>query len=480
MASILLRALLVLTLSQSASAGGASAKTGKINGNPINNVVSRAQSLFRRHIDLSGRLTPHSKLPPYERLGCLPAFAVTTSWGSPYMIFDKLSPEESAKDLALNEFFTTGNIPRALTDDGTNSPEDDLDKSANDVEYNDKVRESNSMTSEEVEQEAEIEYEQSKQAFKSRTTALYFTDPEDAVHLVDEMKQMGNGMNQADIRVMATSMARAVRHASRLGKGVPTGQTIDDQTGRLDSSAIRYKLVPSKRELYYAATRCVGRERVGLFDTKEDDARKLVLSPMELLEVEQNEKNKPGKNTVNNLKTTNRNTKESMMKRKYKHMKGQTAVPVFYADGMKRKLTKNNHEIPLFMSYEDLIKAWDKMKLDSKSSSTATTVTIPEKPPVVEVFNFVDVVVAMDRNQHNKLQQMDNALQKTIPRARFAWARKSIAPLLTYSSKHLRDVPKIGDDDLDKVVFVPSSRAIDFREKTTKKGNGKARLKRMR
>lgn len=429
-----------------------------INANP-SDMLQKASSMFRKHVTLSGRIHPTSQLPAYERVGCLPAFAVTTPWGSPYMIFDRLSPSESARELGLFEFFTTGKLPDSSSSSGTDASSSDSSEHNEEAtaSYKDRVREYNSQSEEAQSREAELEYEQTKQSFRTRTTALYFTDPEDALHLVDEMKQMGNGMDRADIRVMATSMARAVRHASRLGRGVPTGQPVDALTGRLDNSAIRYKIVPSKRELYYAATRCMGKERVGLFgDTREDDARSVLLSPRELQESKKGiQKAMPKKKG-----------KESLVRKQWRHMRGKTAVPVFYADGMKRKVSGKD-EIPLFLSYEDLMSSWQTMK-----ASTATT-PISNKPPMVEVFNFLDVLVAMDKNQWKKRTALEGALKQQ------SFWQRNILPSVLLRSK-LKDVPMIGDDDMDKLVFVPSSRAIRFTNHITKYGNGKARLRPMR
>lgn len=418
----------------------------------ITNVLQKAQGFMRHHLNLSGKIVPRTTLAAYERINTCPAFAVTTPWGSPYMIFDKLTSSESEQAQSNDNFFKG------------DDPEDPVKSS-----YREKIREQSSseaLTEDDASMQAEMEYEQTRQAYKSRTTALYFTDPEDAQHLVDEMKQMGGGMDKADIRVMSTSLGRAVRQASRMNHGLPTGQPVDELTGRLDGSTIRYKIVPSKRELFYAATRCLGKERVGFFgETSEEDAQEVILSPRELAESRSN-----AARAVTKSVQKKRGNAMSIVRKTWWHMRGQTGIPVFYADGMKRKVAlTDKEEIPLFLSYEDLTTSWKKMK-----KSTPSAESIPETPPAVEVFNFMDVVCAMERKQWEKSFNFENALnsmnsnpivQKLLP-SRFVAAKNNL--------------PNVGDDEIEKLVFIPSSRAIQFKENTTSNGNGKARLRPMR
>lgn len=309
-------------------------------------------------------------------------------------------------------------------------------------------------------QQASMNREMAKQSFGTRTTALFFTDPEDAQHMVDEMKQMGNGMDRADIRVMATSMGRALRQTSRLGRGLPTGQPVDEMTGRLDNSAIRYKIVPSKRELFYAATRCLGKERVGFFgDTPDDDGRSILLPTTPDSD---NDQFLPRKRPSAAKK------KKSLIAYKWRNMRGETGIPVFYMEGLKRKGKKGTvEEIPLFFSYEDLCIAWNQMR--SNAGDKALT-----RPTFPEVFNFVDVVVAMERSQWQKRMKLDRVLKNVHSNP---WVQK-IVPTRLVTAKN--NVPMVGDDDLDKIVFIPSSRAIQFTDNTSKSGNGKARLRPMR
>ena len=419
------------------------------NNAELPNILRKAQSQVNKYLNLSGKINARTSLPAYERICSCPAFAVTTPWGSPYMIFDKLPSSEVARDKAVDNFFT-----------GKDGNEAALS------EYEEKVREQKSgLTDEQIAQDADMEKELAKQSFSSRTTALYFSDPDDAQLLVDEMKQMGNGMDRADIRVMATSLGRAVRQASGLGHGLPTGQPFNELNGRMENNAIRYKIVPSRRELYYAATRCLGKERVGLFgDSREDDVESALYSPRELAEA------RAAKGATAAVKRQSKKGAESSVRRQWRSMRGQTGIPVFYAEGMKRKVGKNDEEIPLFLSYEDLRSSWDNMA----KSKNIENVEIPKKPPRVEVFNFMDIVVAMEHSQWRKRDALNKALNKVHSNP---WVQNML-PARFIAARN--NVPKIGDDDIDKIVFIPSSRTIQFKERTSKLGNGKARLRPMR
>ena len=82
---------------------------------------------------------------------------------------------------------------------------------------------------------------------------------------------------------------------------------------------------------------------------------------------------------------------------------------------------------------------------------------LPEQP-TVEVFNLWDV--SMDKE----------AWKEARSKNKYDWA------------KPLRQ--RIGRQDqppgLDSITFVPSSRAIDYKQKISARGNGKARLRPMR
>lgn len=418
----------------------------------LETVTTKAKSI----LNLSGKIVKHTTLPVYERVNGLPAFAVTTPWGSPYMIFDQLTPAEVARTKANNKLFSGSGKKGS-------SEEEELEEKK--AKFRDRVREHNAMSEEEVAREAEMEFEMEDQSMRTRTTALYFQDPEDAMQLVDEMKQMGGGMDKADIRVMATTMGRAVRHASNLGGGLPTGQPVDEMTGRLDNSFIRYKIVPSRRELFYAATRCMGKERVGLFgDTREEDAKNVLASTREKQE------------GVGMPKKSNKNVKESPVRQQWKHMRGKNGVPVFYADGMKRKTGRKDYEIPLYMSYEDLVKEWNTLK-----QNPSNALEVPDQPPMVEVFNFVDIMGAMENNRWKKNSAFENAVEASILGQKCPkWVSKMVPDSVKRSVFVSKNIPQIGDDDIDKLVLIPSSRAIQFKESITNKGNGKARLPRMR
>lgn len=220
-------------------------------------------------------------------------------------------------------------------------------------------------------------------------------------------------------------------------------------------TSLRYKLVPSRRELFYAA-RCYGKERVGLFADRAADDAKFVLTgrkPMLRDRI-------PSKKS----KQDDDPTRTKSIRRTYAHMNGKTGIPLFYIHGLQQKVPtlnskflfnpqKKRTQIPLFFSYEDCIAAYRK---------TLNKPT-PAPPPQVEVFNFVDVIVAIDKEQ-----------TKSAP-SPFSFT--SIFHKRTHSV-HKPDNPNA--IHLMNVVFIPSSRALKFKDNSSSKGNGKARLRPMR
>jgi hypothetical protein len=98
---------------------------------------------------------------------------------------------------------------------------------------------------------------------ESRPVTLFYVDPDDAIQMHEEMKQMTN-MGNADIRITVTTLAKAIRQSSNLG-GLVTGSPIEPEHGQLKSTSeggsLRYKIVPPKRQLFYAA-RCRGKEEM--------------------------------------------------------------------------------------------------------------------------------------------------------------------------------------------------------------------------
>jgi len=347
---------------------------------------------------------------PYDRIAGQPVFAVTTPWGSAYMNMEKLNdleevvPPESISVKSDNE-------DQAVIDDAN--------------EY--------------------------------RTVVLYFMDQDDALTVHGEMKQMEN-MAKSDIRLTCFSLGKALRQAGNLGHGLPTGSPVDDLTGELkppqEGGSLRYKVVPPKRQLYYAA-RCKGRERVGLFsEDPADDAQMAVFGNAAI----------ESQNLVRRREKRERKTTQKMtpMQLENIHMDGYTGIPVFYAPEMKRSppllkrvLTGTKHEVPLFFNYEDMIDAWGKMRARNPK------VSVPEKPSDVEVFNLWDVLTSMDRDSFKKEQQTSR-----------------IQKILHPFQKRLPS--KDNTLDLEHITFVPSSRCSQYKEALSARGNGKARLRPMR
>lgn len=419
------------------------------------------------------------QLAAYERLDCLPAFAVTTPWGSPYMIYDEMTNEEAREAAVAREYFSTGRVRRADEDrDGltgtaaTNVEEASGEKDDDEV---DRIRDA-AVSDEKDGEEEDRERQRRENSLRTRTTALYFSDPEEASAMVDEMKQMQGGMSTADVRVYSTNMARAARQASRLGAGVPTGQPVDDLTGSLGDATIRYRIVPSRRALYYAATKCFGRERVGLgFGTDRDtDARRTLMTYSDLAKDLANELAMKAREAARpEGARKQQQVLKSFVERQWSHMKGRTGVPVFYADGMKRKVTKNNVQIPLYMDYEDLMTAWNGLREEEGNAN------VPVEPPMVEVFNMMDVVVAVDKERLRKERAAQSASGGYDARGGnrvSAMLRNQAKSLVSRFPGRMRRTP-VGD--LDRIVFVPSSRALRFKEEATRRGNNKARLPRM-
>ena len=276
-----------------------------------------------------------------------------------------------------------------------------------------------------------------------RTVALYFMDPDDALAIHCEMKQLEQ-MSKADIRITSFSLAKALRQATNFGNGLVTGMPPDPLTGNFnDQGSLRYKIVPSKRQLYYAA-RCVGKERVGLFgDTDVQDAQMAVMGNSAI----------EGMNLARRREKRERKTPKkqpSYMAQRNAHMEGYTGIPVFMIQDMKRKRPFRffgvKYEIPMFFNYEDLLVAWDKVKTKNK----------PAKP-TVEVFNLWDLLTSMDRH--------------IAKNPKFSWSD----PLKSIRACFTKTTP-----DLEHITFVPSSRSVEYKEYISARGNGKARLRPMR
>jgi len=405
----------------------------------IHSATCAPNNLFqkiRKSIDISTLLYPLHTRPSYDRILSTPAFAVTTSWGSPYMIFEKLSQSETIAEEEIEAAFgSSSSLDREL------EPLKDT--------------------------KAEGDGEDDSQSQRTRTCALYFMDPDDAKCLCDEMKQMGGGMATADIRVLSTSLGRAVRQSSIISaRGLPTGQPLDDTTGRLrgdQGQTLRYKIVPSKRELFYAA-RCAGKESVGLFSSDGiEDIKDIITGRKKRgFGSAKFDASQTARERMERRKAVQSNESSQVpVRQKYAHMKGKTGIPLFYLEGLKLNpprvpgsnlfSKKTTDQIPLFFSYEDVISTWRRQKL--------TNTTMPQ----VQVYNFMDVLVSLDKKQQVGVKH--NLFQKL-----FEKKNVEVVP-----SKREMDV-----EQLKNVVFIPSSRSIQYKDNTSLLGNCKARLRPMR
>jgi hypothetical protein len=316
-----------------------------------------------------------------------------------------------------------------------------------------------------------------------RSVVLYFLDPDDAMAVHGEMKQM-DSMEKADVRITTTSLAKALRQAANLGHGLTTGLPIDPLDGNLpvdDGGALRYKLVPPKRQLYYAA-RCVGKERVGLFaDVPAEDAQMCVIGNSA---IEGNNLMKRRDKRERKLPKTPKNAMEAANV----HMEGYTGIPVFYCPELHRQVplakrllhfnASPKQQVPLFFNYEDLMDAWNRMRQQQQQPSNNKKNVIPEQPSSVEVFNLWDVVTSMERDAWQKKNRLQAFWKRnpidTLRSIQSSVVTKKSSPKPSSSSLSL-DGP-----DFNAVTFVPSSRSIQYKEAISARGNGKARLKPMR
>jgi len=421
-------ALLALLALSAPSPGGASP-----------NLVDRA----RRALDARSTFGSATSAPSYERVSSMPVFAVTTPWGSPYLIFERTDEDDMEGD---------GGGGKQKEDFG-------------DV----------------------MGPEQS-----ARQVVLYFADPSDAAAHRDEMVQL-EAMKGADMRIMATSMGRAVRQASNLGNGLPTGQPVDDLTGKMkgpdEGGLLRYKIVPSRRELFYAA-RCRGRERVGLFgESPASDAsvmsnsRKTVAEYVGGLKAAREDrlKGRRGSSGVDG---------SDALRVRYEHMEGGLGVPVFHCPGLKRRhpslkrlinSAAAKSETPLFFSYEDMEESWKELREASDESAKAG---MPVTPPGVEVYNLMDVVSSIDKDQWRVKRRGELRWERRVDGALGMFKSVPLVNKLVKGAGEDKVAKKEGGkgftSGLEQVTFVPSSRNVAFKDEITETGNSKARLRRMR
>lgn len=316
------------------------------------------------------------------------------------------------------------------------------------------------------------------------------------MRLRDEMLQMEQ-MSAADMRITASSLGKAVAQSANLNKGLLTGQPLNDMSGTIKSpeegGVLRYKIVPPKRELFYAA-RCVGRERVGLWNLNPEDDAKLMLSSvpviggtMAMMRKAAVDKRKREKRRAAISATPATDGGEDgevldPIREQYKHMEGFVGVPVFHCPEMKKcnkikSILRNDRgrtQTPLYFSYEDLMESWNAMKAKEKKGNGSTTTTMPETP-TVEVYNMMDIVTSIDRDQWNVnrfTQLKRDGLLSKIPVINKLTGTEGAAKI---ANKNV--LPTSG---LDDIVFIPNSKSTSFKETITSVGSTKTRLRPMR
>jgi len=400
------------------------ASVAQTSASPLTSIQDLSTSVLRKTrqtINLSNIFGSPTAIPGYERLSSQPVFSVTTPWGSPYLLYER------------------------------------ADRTESDLEFDDEIDGAN------------------KKQDNTKQVALYFMDEEDAMRLRDEMLQMDQ-MKGVDMRITATSLAKAVAQSVNVNKGLLTGQPINDLSGRCkgpdEGGCLRYKIVPPKRELFYAA-RCHGRERVGLWGQSQEDDARLMMQGVPVIG-----------GTMANLRKTafdkrrrdKRNAKigevavtedgVDPIRNEYKHMEGFVGVPVFHCPEMKKYnmvkgLLRNNRkkQTPLYFSYGDLVSSYETMRSKAKDSST-----IPEQPEV-EVYNLMDVVTSIDRDQWRVKRAMElRGFLGSVP----------ILNKITSKDGAIVEKTKVSSG-LEQVVFIPNSKNTKFKESISKIGNGQVR-----
>ena len=400
----------------------------QVEASPFTQIQDLSNTLInktRQTLNLSNIFGSPTSIPAYERIASQPVFTVTTPWGSPYLLFERTDRTES--DLEFDE-----------------------------------------------EESATGKQDSTKQV------ALYFMDEEDAMRLRDEMLQMDQ-MSGADMRITASSLSKAISQSVNLHKGLLSGQPIDDHSGKMkgpdEGGVLRYKIVPPKRELFYAA-RCKGRERVGLWgQNAEDDARLM----MQSVPVIGGTLAMTRKNAIEKRRREKRNAKlnagqegvtsaddADSIREKYKHMEGFVGIPVFHCAEMKKYnkvkgILRNDRkkQAPMYFSYEDLVSSYDAMRSKAKDPSA-----IPEKPEV-EVYNLMDVVTSMDRDQW----KVKRAIQL---RTAGILGKVPLLNKITGQDGSTREKSKVSSG-LEQIVFVPNSKNTKFKESVSKIGNSQAR-----
>ncbi len=410
-----------------------------VNASPQTQLKDLSQTIInktRQTLNFSNLFGSQTGLPAYERLASQPVFSVTTPWGSPYLLFERADRTESELEFDEEESEPT-NAGGGTRQDNT------------------------------------------------RQVALYFMDEEDAMRLRDEMLQMDQ-MKGADMRITAFSLGKAVAQSSSLHKGLLTGQGIDEHSGKMkgpdEGGVLRYKIVPPKRELFYAA-RCKGRERVGLWgNSAEDDARLMMQSVPVIGGTLANMR----KNAIEKRKRDKRNAKLGAVevastdagdgvdpiRREYKHMEGFVGIPVFHCPEMKKYnkvkgLLRNERkkQSPLYFSYEDLVSSYESMRNKAKDPNA-----IPETPQV-EVYNLMDVVTSIDRDQWKV---------KRARQLKVAGILGKVPGLNKINGAPSTTGLDLKETGLQQIIFVPNSKSTKFKEGVSKLGSYQTRLRPMR
>jgi Tic22-like family. len=131
-------------------------------------------------------------------------------------------------------------------------------------------------------------------------------------------------------------------------------------------------------------------------------------------------------------------------------------------------LLKNDRraQVPLYFSYEDLVSSYEAMRKRAKDPSV-----IPEKPEV-EVFNLMDVVTSMDREQwkvkRGKEVQLGGGIVGKMSGVFNKKGRNADGGAVS-------SITGGGGRELEQVIFIPNSKNTKFKERISKIGNSQAR-----
>ncbi|OEU14429.1 hypothetical protein FRACYDRAFT_261967 [Fragilariopsis cylindrus CCMP1102] len=423
----------------------------------------------RRYINLNGILGSPTRptnscdgYTGYDKIMGHPVFQVTTAYGSAYMNMEKLRLD----DVEVNN----------------SNPDEKLNKKA--------------VLAKGIDDASSVASEDSQY----RTISLYYMDPNDAIAAHAEFKQM-DGMKNSDVRICSISLAKALRSATNLGKGMLTGQPIDTHTGNVlstkEGGSLRHKIMPPKKQLFYAA-RCVGKERIGFFSNKLDETTGLSTRDSQqehaiasiIGNAALNYRNLQRKQTIRDRKLMKYQPK-NLLEQQYSHMDGNLGLPVFYLEGMERhknplkRLLSGScqKEIPLFFNYEDLEVAWQKTRPGGKDTNVYLPAELP--PNSVEVFNLWDILSSIDK-ENSKVAMKKESLpihERLLKSVIHPFQNRYNNVIGGTSSKKSSSFDSSDNETtnlLDSIVFIPSSDACSYKESITARGNSDARLRPMR